>query len=86
MESQYFFSESTTFATNEILPLDLEEQHKPTFIHDLESLVKMIFINPFANNPYGPILSGIKEDFDKLLSFWEEMKISFSTKSIQTKM
>lgn len=72
------FSGSTTYAANEILSLGLGKEYKPTFMHDLESLVKMIFVNSFANDPYRPILSEIKEDFAELLSFWKQIERSFS--------
>jgi serine/threonine protein kinase len=73
------FSGSTTFAPNIILSGAKGHFYKPNFMHDLESLVKMIFTNSFYSE-FSPILSKINHDFGKLFDFWYQIEESFSQK------
>lgn len=72
------YSRATKYAPNDILS-GIFGMYKPIFMHDLESLVKMIFINSFYSH-YTPILSKINHSFESLLKFWEHIEKSFAEK------
>jgi len=74
------YSGSTTYAPNQILSGVNGHMYKPIFMHDLESLAKMIFINSFYSH-YSAILSKINRDFAELLDFWNHIEISLFQKN-----